>query len=639
MILDKTDKKIIFWLSLLYAVISFINFGQINHYGSWRADAVNQAFTLKFTPATQVSSVYYYYGLGGGNLQLNYQDIQGKSGSQPFDNDLAIYKWKSITIQDKNKLTQLTFHVITPGIELQQLALFDAHNKLITDFTINDGSSIQYRMTPQPQKTVTNNATAAITTLFASHPPQNYINTYLSSMYFDEVYYARTAYEYLHGLNPYTWVHPPLGMLLIAVGIMLFGMNPFGWRFMPNIAGILLIPVMYMFAKRLFATRKAATLATILIMCDFMHFTVNRMASIDSTATLFITLEYYFLYSYLVYICSVIPDYRLSSRTAHECVIRDPHFEIPVRQELRQACLALCGCGIFFGLAMACKWEGIFTAPLLFGSVALSFFYIWSSIRHHLPSSRMHDTCGGPPSQRTHACGKPESTNDWIPACAGMTLLRLLYLFSISIIALLIIPLAIYSLSYIPYFLIDNNPNFLQWILALQQNMFNFHTASVMNATHPYASKWWSWPLIIKPLSVYYWQGEHGLASSVVWMGNPAIWWGGLLAVIANLISAIRTRSWHMWFLCLMPLSLYLPWVFFGRLSFIYYFYAVTPFWILNIVNVFEQPYFRARPKILYTYVILVIGLFILFYPALSGIVFPRTFVTHILLWFPPWNF
>src|SRR5437016_299889 len=42
---------------------------------------------------------------------------------------------------------------------------------------------------------------------------------------FDEVYHARTAQEYLNGLEPYEWTHPPLGKLLIAIGVWAFGFN------------------------------------------------------------------------------------------------------------------------------------------------------------------------------------------------------------------------------------------------------------------------------------------------------------------------------------------------------------------------------------------------------------------------------
>ena len=60
----------------------------------------------------------------------------------------------------------------------------------------------------------------------------------LNSMYFDEIYHARTAYEFLHGLPTYENTHPPLGKIFIALGVAIFGMNPFGWRIMGTLFGI-----------------------------------------------------------------------------------------------------------------------------------------------------------------------------------------------------------------------------------------------------------------------------------------------------------------------------------------------------------------------------------------------------------------
>lgn len=70
--------------------------------------------------------------------------------------------------------------------------------------------------------------------------------SWYNSTYFDEIYHARTAFELLNGTSVYEWTHPPLGKVLMSWCIALFGMTPFGWRFAGCMAGILMLPFMYL---------------------------------------------------------------------------------------------------------------------------------------------------------------------------------------------------------------------------------------------------------------------------------------------------------------------------------------------------------------------------------------------------------
>jgi dolichyl-phosphate-mannose--protein O-mannosyl transferase len=65
----------------------------------------------------------------------------------------------------------------------------------------------------------------------------------------------------------------------------------------------------------------------------------------------------------------------------------------------------------------------------------------------------------------------------------------------------------------------------------------NTSEEGLKTATHPYGSKWTSWPLMIR--SVYYWQGDtqsNGTQGNIYLLGNPAIWWGILIVIGAGLI-------------------------------------------------------------------------------------------------------
>ena len=65
---------------------------------------------------------------------------------------------------------------------------------------------------------------------------------WFNSMYFDEIYHARTAYEHLTGMSPYETTHPPLGKVMRSGRVGLCGMTPFGWRFAGSLAGVLMLP-------------------------------------------------------------------------------------------------------------------------------------------------------------------------------------------------------------------------------------------------------------------------------------------------------------------------------------------------------------------------------------------------------------
>ena len=96
-------------------------------------------------------------------------------------------------------------------------------------------------------------------------------STNLNGTYFDEIYHARTAYEMIHHLYCYENTHPPLGKAIMAVGILIFGMCPFGWRFMGTLFGVLMIPIIYNFAKKFFGETWICIVTTLLFTFDFMH--------------------------------------------------------------------------------------------------------------------------------------------------------------------------------------------------------------------------------------------------------------------------------------------------------------------------------------------------------------------------------
>lgn len=155
----------------------------------------------------------------------------------------------------------------------------------------------------------------------------------LNSMYFDEIYHGRTGYEQLHKLPVYETTHPPLGKDLIMVGIALFGMTGFGWRFSGTLFGVLLVPLAWCFARRLTHKRWIGALAGVLLALDFMRFVQSRIATIDIYGTFFILLGAYCM---LWYCQSVL------------------------QKGVNGSLLPMALGGVAFGLGCAAKWTGIY---------------------------------------------------------------------------------------------------------------------------------------------------------------------------------------------------------------------------------------------------------------------------------------
>ena len=98
---------------------------------------------------------------------------------------------------------------------------------------------------------------------------------------------------------PYEWTHPPLGKLIQASGLVIFGFNPFGWRIMGVIFATLMIPLMYLFGKKMFGTWIGGFTAAFLITFDFMHFTMARMGTVDTYVVFFSLASQLFFFIYV----------------------------------------------------------------------------------------------------------------------------------------------------------------------------------------------------------------------------------------------------------------------------------------------------------------------------------------------------
>jgi len=112
---------------------------------------------------------------------------------------------------------------------------------------------------------------------------------------------------------------------------------------------------------------------------------------------------------------------------------------------------------------------------------------------------------------------------------------------------------------------------------------------SVASATHPYASPWWSWPLMFRPVA--YWQHfpKEGKVSTVWGGGNPLIWWGALTGMTFNAIYAIERPTVTRLFMLTGYLGYFLMWVWIGRTLFLYHYMPAVYLGFLALAAVLAE--------------------------------------------------
>lgn len=421
--------------------------------------------------------------------------------------------------------------------------------------------------------------------------------TFMNGTYFDEIYHARTAYEFIHHLPIYEWTHPPLGKLIIAIGVLLFGMVPFGWRIAGTIVGILMIPVIYIFAKKLLKHSWLAIITCLFLTFDFMHFAQTRIATIDVYVTFFIMMMYLFMYKY----------YTMSFYDA----------------EFKKTLVPLALSGICMGLGVASKWTGAYAGV----GLAIIFFYTMA-IRYNeyrIASMNLSGTSNGISNRKIAEKFKP----------------KLIKTLAWCVIFFVIVPIIIYCCAYIPYMQTPSGHG-LKTVAENIDSMYTYHAKTVLNSTHSFSSEWYKWPIMARPIWYYSGSAADGLKEGISSFGNPAVWWMGIPALFYMIYLAFAKKDQKALFLVIAYFAQLVPWMGVSRMTFIYHYFPCVPFLVLMLGYAIKTIYDNTKNKkaviigaLVFTAV--VIGLFILFYPVLSGKPCDPEFAKHWLKWFDSW--
>ncbi len=414
---------------------------------------------------------------------------------------------------------------------------------------------------------------------------------YMTSSYFDEIYHPRTALEYLMGETIYEVSHPPLGKGIISLGIRAFGMNPFGWRFMGTLCGVLMLPILYIFLKNLFGRTAVAACTTVVFAFDFMHFVQTRIATIDSYTVFFVLLMFWLMYRW---------------------------FTQPLDAPHSKTAPWLFAAGAAFGIGAACKWS------VLYGGAGLAVVWLLRMVMLFRYKGRKA-----------------------LRPFAETVLL--------SIAFFVLIPAVIYYLSYQPYGAVKGcgifSKEYLDIVWENQLYMFNYH--STLEATHPYESRWWQWLLDIRPILYYLEYFDDNTKSAFGAFGNPLFWWSGLGCLISLAVTTIRRRDAVGMLILIGWLSNILPWLGIERCAFIYHYFPCTIFLALAVgwqmegmcrakeeqLRLQHGSRLRLSPLrrcdgMIFVFAALCIVMFVLFYPVLSGVRVSREYTNTLLRWF-----
>jgi dolichyl-phosphate-mannose--protein O-mannosyl transferase len=112
---------------------------------------------------------------------------------------------------------------------------------------------------------------------------------------------------------------------------------------------------------------------------------------------------------------------------------------------------------------------------------------------------------------------------------------------------------------------------------------------SVSSATHPYSSRWWSWPLMLRPVA--YWQHfpKEGKVSTVWGGGNPLLWWGALTGMTFNAVYTLERPTVTRIFMLSGYLTYVLMWVWIGRTLFLYHYMPAVYLGFLALAAVLAE--------------------------------------------------
>lgn len=425
------------------------------------------------------------------------------------------------------------------------------------------------------------------------------------TLVFDEVYYVRDAWtlwnlgyeaewvaaaDFAAGsVNAFTRVgdfiaHPPLGKWLIGAGMALFGPeNPFGWRIATALAGIVVVLLVMLIARRLFRSTALAALAGFLVAIDGIAITMSRTALLDGILAMFIL-------------------------AAFLAILR--HLDTP-----GWGGWLIVG-GVLLGAATAVKWSGLY---------ALAAFGLWVVI---VETVRLRKARRGKPFLLRSVWSALTTFFLFVPVAGAVYL---------SSWAGWIFTSGGYGRGWAA------GAGFGDGVYGIARSVWKYHRDIYdynigLDTEHPYQANPFTWLGLVRPTAFYYSATDaEGIVQYVTSVANPVIWWGGAAALVFLIVQTVRRATWQNTAILVGVAATYLPWLFlFHRTMFQFYTVTLEPFLVLALVAALAWLWQQRLRLLVVNYLIAVVLVSAFFLPVWMGIPIPEWFAV-IHYWFPSW--
>jgi dolichyl-phosphate-mannose-protein mannosyltransferase len=305
---------------------------------------------------------------------------------------------------------------------------------------------------------------------------------------FDEVYYAKFANNYLTN-TPFFNAHPPLSQYIIAIGIWLGDMLPIGQDTANTLTGSLRTTFSYRWFNAIFGSLVPPAVGFLAYQLTQRHTYMVIASLLMAMDGLYLVDSRYALNNVFLMLFGILGQLLLL---------------VGLNKVAGKRWAFLTGAGIFFGLSIACKWNGLWFLVSIWLLLAV---IVLNQIITSRPTTNIPISANSQPSVLT----KLSNLRWWE-----------------IIVFLLAVPAIIYAISWIPHLIQNPKPDFF----AMQDEIMSYHKR-VGNGkdVHPYCANWYTWPLMMRPLAYYYEvvKDPTGPVIETIYdvhaIGNPFLWW------------------------------------------------------------------------------------------------------------------